>query len=82
MPPTMKTHGKLAALGAMGVSGGCLAIIALFVWISAPAATGGIDFEHSFITRISIAVIMAALIAVHVTFARQLFAYAKEHQQG
>lgn len=78
--PTMKTHGKLAALGAMGVSAGCVAIFAVFIWVTATPPAGGIDFEHGLISRVSIGVIMTALIAVHVTFARQLFAYAKEHE--
>lgn len=82
MAPTMKTHGKLAALGALGVSAGCVAVLALFYWIAAPSPTGGIDFEHTMIARVAVTVIMSAIIAVHVTFARQLLAYVKEHGQG
>lgn len=77
--PTMKTHGRLAALGALGVCGGCVAIFALFFWIASPSPTTGIDFEHALITRLSIGVIMAAMIGAHYAFARQLLAYVREH---
>ena len=78
--PTMKTHGHLAALGALGVSAGSLALYGLFFWISTPTRTGGIDSVHAMITRVSVAVIIAALIAVHLAFAKQLFSYVKEHR--
>lgn len=78
--PTMKTHGHLAALGALGVCGGCVLIYALVFWISLRTPTGGLDYEHAMITRISIGVIFAAIIAAHYAFARQLFAYVKENR--
>lgn len=78
--PTMKTHGHLAAIGAVGVSGGCVALYGLFFWISSRSPTGGIDYEHSIITRVSLGVIFAALIAAHVVYARQLYAYYREHK--
>jgi hypothetical protein len=80
--PTMKTHGHLAALGALGVSAGAVALYGLFFWISTPSKTGGIDPVHAEITRVSVAVIIAALVAVHIAFARQLFAYVKENRQA
>jgi hypothetical protein len=79
--PTMKTHGRVAALGALGVCAGCVALYALVIWIAVPTPTTGIDFEHALITMISVAVIIAALVAVHLVFARQLLAYTKGHGQ-
>lgn len=78
--PTMKTHGRLAAFGALGVCAGSLALYALFFVISARSATGGLDYEHSLLTRVSVAVVVAALIGAHYAFARQLFAYVKDNQ--
>lgn len=78
--PTMKTHGRLAALGALGVSAGAFALWLLLFYISRRTPTGGMDFEHALLTRVSTAVLFLALIAVHVVFARQLFAYVKEHK--
>ena len=79
--PTMKTHGRLAALGALGVCAGSLALYGLFFWISSRTATGGLDFEHSVLTRVSVAVIVAALIGAHYAFARQLLAYVKDNAE-
>lgn len=78
--PTMKTHGHLAALGAIGVSFGALAIYGLVVWISMPVKGGGIDSVHAMVTWVSVGVIIALLIAVHLAFARQLFAYVKRYR--
>ncbi len=76
--PTMKTHGHLAALGAIGVSAGSLALFGLVFWISMPTTTGGIDAVHAMVTRVSVGVIIAALVAVHLVFARQLFTYVRQ----
>ncbi|MGQ0766758.1 MAG: hypothetical protein ACT4OZ_13995 [Gemmatimonadota bacterium] len=73
----MKTHARLAALGAVGVSAGALALYALVIFIALRSPTGGIDFEHSILTIVSVGVIIAALVAAHLVFARQLMTYAK-----
>ncbi|MCC6318897.1 MAG: hypothetical protein IT361_14560 [Gemmatimonadaceae bacterium] len=78
--PTMKTHGHLAAFGALGVCVGAVGIFALFYWITAQSPTGGLDAEHSLISRLAIGVIVAALIGVHYAFARQLLTYVKEQK--
>jgi len=79
--PTMKTHGRLAAFGALGVAAASFALWILFVLITGQSATGGMDFEHTLLARASTAVIFLALIAVHVVFARQLLAYVKEQRE-
>lgn len=79
--PTMKTHGRLAAFGALGVSAGSLALWILLVLISRQSPTGGMDFDHTLISRVSTAVLFLALIAVHVVFARQLLSYVKEQRE-
>ncbi len=75
----MKKYAKLASLGAMAVAGGCLALYGLIAWASTPTATGGIDGPHAAIAYIGAAIPIAAIVAVHVAYARQLAAYAKEH---
>jgi hypothetical protein len=77
--PTIKTHGRLAALGAYGVCAGCVALFALFVWVAMPTPTAGLDFEHSLITVVAVGVICSALIGAHVAMARQIMGYLKEH---
>lgn len=76
--PTMKTHGRLAALGGLGVSAGSLALYGLFFWIATPTPTGGIDSVHAMVTRVSVGVIIAALVAVHLAFAKQLLNYVRQ----
>lgn len=78
--PSMKTHARLAALGAIGVSAGALALYALVIFIALRSPTGGIDFEHSMLTIVSVGVIIAALVAAHLVFARQLIEYSKEQR--
>ena len=56
--PTMKTHARLAALGAVGVCVGAIALFGLFYAISGTGPGSGLDFEHSIITRISVGVIV------------------------
>ena len=79
--PTMKTHSKLAALGALAVSAAVFGLWLLFVYIALPKPNRGMDTDHSMITVVSTAVIFAALIAVHVVYARQLFRYSKAHAE-
>ena len=62
----------LAALGALGATGGFALIYALVVWVSRPSKTGGMDPTQSYITWIAVGGLVVALIAVHVVFAQQL----------
>lgn len=74
----IKPYAKLAALGALAVSAGTFALWLLTALVSRPVAGGGIDATHFVLSVIVVGVICAAVIAVHVVFARQLFRYAKE----
>jgi hypothetical protein len=78
----MKSHGRLAALGALGVCAGSLALFILFFVISDSGPGSGLDFEHSLITRLSVGVIVAALIGAHYAFAWQLLTYVKEQSEN
>ena len=79
--PTMKTHGRLAAFGALGVGAGSLALWILLVLVTRQSPTGGMDFDHTLVARVSTAILFLALIAVHVAFAVQLLNYVKEQRE-
>ena len=64
---------KLAALGAVGVSFGVLALYALIVFITMPRRTGGIDTTNAQLTWISVGVVVLTVIAIHLVFARVLW---------
>lgn len=73
----LKKHGKLAALGARGVAVGCVALFAFMVWVVSPSPTGGIDGVQATIAYLGMGIPLAAIIAVHLVFARQLANYAR-----
>lgn len=73
----MKKYGKVASLGALAVAGGCVALFALVAWVATPSPTGGMDGAHAAIAYLGVAIPLAAIIAVHVVYARQLAHYAK-----
>ena len=70
---TMKRFARLAALGAIGVSFGVLALYLLVAFIARPTPEGGIDMTNAVLTWISVAVPAAAIIAAHLAYAKILF---------
>ena len=82
MELTVKRFARLAALGALGVSAGAIGLYLLVGWIASPAPRGGIDATHAVLTWISVSIPIAALVAVHVVYARVLFRYAKDESIG
>jgi hypothetical protein len=79
MDVDMKKYGKPAALGALGVAAGAVALYLVIAWGSTPSPSGGIDSTHALLAYVSAAFPFAAIIAVHVVFARQLYDHAREH---
>jgi hypothetical protein len=69
MPPRMA---RLAGLGAFGACALFVAIYLYVAWLSRHTATGGMMPVLSVVTWISLAVVVAALIAVHIAIAKQL----------
>ena len=63
---------KLAALGAVGVCFGVLALYALIAFVARPVPTGGMDGTNAVLTWISVAVPVLAIIAVHLVYAKLL----------
>ena len=74
----IKPYAKLAALGALAVSGGAFALWLLTIYVSRPVPGGGIDGTHFVLSAIIVGMICAAVIAAHVVYALQLFRYSKE----
>jgi len=74
MPPKIA---KLAGLGALAACGGIAAIYALFVYITRPVPTSGMDSTLRFIAWFSVAGVILALIGVHVVLGRQLLLLSK-----
>ncbi len=72
---------RLAGLGALAASLGLLALFALFVLWTRPAENSGLNWSSAWVLWISVGGIVAALVAVHVVYGRQLLAMAK-HPEG
>lgn len=77
MPPSVKQYAKLAALGAIGVAVGTLALAAFIGFGSRPTTTGGIDATHSLLTWLGVIVPALAIAAAHVAYAKILFDEAR-----
>jgi hypothetical protein len=73
----IKPYAKVAALGALAVSGGAFALWLLTAFVTRPKAGGGIDSTHYILGVMAVGIICAAVIVVHLVFARQLFRYSK-----
>jgi len=69
MPPKIA---RLAGLGALAASGGFIALFAYVVYISRYTPTGGMMPALSAVSWISIGLVVAALVAVHIAIGRQL----------
>ena len=74
----IRPYAKLAALGALAVSAGAFGLWLLTIYATRPVPGGGIDTTHFVLSVMSVGIICAAVIAVHLVFARQLFRYAKD----
>ncbi len=74
----IRPYAKVAALGALTVSAGAFGLWLVTIWLTRPTAGGGIDMTHYLLGVISVGIICAAVIAVHLVFARQLFKYAED----
>ena len=71
-------HHKLGALGAVGVALGLVVLYLFLCWVSwSRNITGGMDHIHQNVAWISILIPVAAIIAVHLTFAKVLWDAAR-----
>ena len=74
MPPKFA---RLAGLGAFAACGGLALLFVLVVYISRRTPTGGMMPVLSWVTWISVALVILALIGVHVYIGRQLLRLAR-----
>ena len=74
MPPKIA---KLAGLGALAACGGIAALYALFVFMTRPEPTSGLDPTQRFLAWFTVAGVILALIGVHLVLGRQLLALAR-----
>lgn len=78
MALTLKRYARMAAYGAYVVGIGAAGLFLLVAYGSRSTAAGGMDATQSWLTWIAVAVPIAAVIAVHVVYARILLRYAQE----
>jgi hypothetical protein len=76
----LKPYAKLAALGALGVSGGALALFVFVAFFTRPVPLGGIDQTQSLLAWIGLGVPMALIIAAHLVYARVLIRYSSDER--
>jgi hypothetical protein len=74
----LKPYARLAALGALGVCVGSLALFLLVAFNSRSTELGGIDQTQAVLSWISLAVPFALIIGAHLVAARVLMKYAKD----
>lgn len=74
----LKPYAKIAALGALGVSGGTLALYVFMAYFTRAIPSGGIDQTESIVAWIAMAIPALLIIGAHLVYARVLLAYAKE----
>ncbi|MBV6521124.1 MAG: hypothetical protein MNPFHGCM_01251 [Gemmatimonadaceae bacterium] len=80
MALTMKKFARVAAIGALGVAAVVVALYLLIAIGGGHSATSGIDATQGVLLWLGAGIPAAAIIAVHVTYARQLLRYASEHR--
>ena len=74
----LKPYAKFAALGALGVCGGVLALFVFMAYFTRPVPLGGIDQTQSLLAWIGMAIPFSLIIGAHLVYARVLMNYAKE----
>ena len=75
---SVRKYAKLAALGAVGVSLGVLALYLVIALGSRHTATSGIDSTEAALTWISAAIPCGAIIAAHLAYVKVLLAESKK----
>jgi hypothetical protein len=74
MPPKIA---KLAGLGAYGACAGMIGLFGLIMFFTRHTPTGGMTTDLAIQLWISLAVVFAALIVVHVAIGKQLMQLAR-----
>ena len=74
MPPKIA---KLAGLGALAACAGIAALFLLVVYGTRPTESAGMDGTTRFLTWLSVAGVLLALLGVHVLLGRRLLSLAR-----
>ena len=74
MPPKFA---KLAGLGAFAACAGIAALFLLFVYGTRPTESAGMDGTMRFLSWLSVAGVLLALLGVHVLLGRRLLSLAR-----
>ena len=74
MPPKIA---KLAGLGALAACAGIAALFLLFVYGTRPTESAGMDGTTRFLSWLSVAGVLLALLGVHVLLGRRLLSLAR-----
>lgn len=74
MPPKIA---RFAGLGAFGACAAFVALFALLAYVSRSTPTGGMTHALAAVTWISLGLVFASLIAVHVAIGRRLLELAR-----
>ena len=74
MPPKIA---RLAGFGAFAACAGIAALFLLFVYGTRPTASAGMDGTQRFITWLSVAGVLLALLGVHLLIGRRLLALSR-----
>jgi hypothetical protein len=75
---TLKKYANLAAIGALGVAGGCAGLLLIIAWAAWPSPTGGIDRTQALQSIIVSSIAVLPILIVHIIYALQLFRYHRE----
>ncbi len=75
---SVRKYARLAAIGAVGVSLGVIALYALIAIGSRHTATSGIDATESTLTWIAAAIPCGAIIAAHLAYVKVLLDESKK----
>lgn len=74
MPPKIA---RLAGIGAFAAGAGIVALFLLFVYGTRPTASAGMDGTTRFLTWLSVAGVLLALLGVHLLVGRRLLALSR-----
>ena len=78
---SVRKYAKVAALGAIGVSFGVLALYLVIAFGSRHTDGSGIDSTHAVLAMISAAIPAAAIIAAHLAYVKVLLDESKLNTQ-
>lgn len=78
MPPKIA---RLAGLGAFAACGGIAVVYLLFVYLTRPTASSGLDSTERFLAWFTVAGVLLALLGVHLLIGRQLLAVSRGESQ-